>query len=226
MIRLQSRTKHWSILMLSFLLITLSSEAFHRGNAQVPSLCGDYELITPSSAISPGKVAVAFRTDAVSASMLTGAFLNSVLAEPVLNNDTDCVAIVDLPASGNLELTLEVNCKSDEGNAISDTIMLGTIEVFPGEPGTPPELKRLVAKNKKGQSAILKIKGKSFAKPDFDGFIRLAPSGETESKAKIKRKKIKAKYDSCIPDGSYANIFTKHGTVADLIKVKGQCQAQ
>lgn len=180
-------------------------------SSEIAGDCGTFELVAPLSVTGPGKAAVGFKVSNAG-SGLSGT-LNGSTVDFVASDAG--VAIVTLPSSGDLDLSLSVNCVG-----ASDEIDLGTIMVTAGDGGKAPKVKRAVAKNKNSKTVLNvkgnKLKGASFA---------VIPTDRTATSEKAKGKRIKATFDTseCIPDGSFVNVSNASGTDAKEIKVKGSC---
>jgi hypothetical protein len=180
--------------------------------------CGTFGLLAPTgSIVGPGQAAVIFQT-LESASPLQSASLNGVMAQIISDTPELCAAIVDLPSSGDLDLSLVVNC-----DAGSDTVSLGSIMVTAGDGGKLPKVRRAKVKNKKNKTT-LRVAAKRL-KPPSDVTFDIIPTTKTANKVRVKGKSIKANYDTseCIPDGSFINVSSPSGTDAREIKVMGSC---
>lgn len=168
---------------------------------------GTFTFVGPSTVTGPGKAAFGFKAEdtmgTISAT-LNGATVNFV--EPDVG-----VAIVDLPASGTLDLMLVVG---------STTVDLGDVAVTAGTGTKLPKVRRASANNK-STGTMLTVRGNRLA----GGTAEIVPTDRTASSEVAKGKSIKATYASseCIPDGSFANVTTSAGTDARKIKVKGSC---
>lgn len=168
---------------------------------------GTFTFIGPSTVTGPGKAAFGFKAEdtmgTISAT-LNGATVSFVAPDVG-------VAIVDLPASGMLDLMLVVG---------STTIDLGDVTVMAGSGTKLPKVRRASANNRSANTKLT-VKGSRLT----GGTVEIVPTDRTASSETAKGKSIKATYPSseCIPDGSFVNVTTSAGTDARKIKVKGSC---
>lgn len=182
-------------------------------SAEVAGDCGTFALVAPTSVTGPGSAAVGFSVSSGGAN-LSGTLNGSM----VTFTDGAGVGIVDLPSSGNLDLSLDVMC-----SAGSDTIDLGSISVTAGSGDKVPVARRATAKNRSNET-LLRVAGKNF-RPPSDVTFDIIPTTRTADTVKIKSRSIKAEYQSseCIPDGSFVNVTSPAGTDGVRIKVRGDC---
>lgn len=168
---------------------------------------GTFTFIGPSTVTGPGKAAFGFKAEdtmgTISAT-LNGATVSFVAPDVG-------VAIVDLPASGMLDLMLVVG---------STTVDLGDVTVTAGTGTKLPKVRRASANNRSANTKLT-VKGSRLT----GGTVEIVPTDRTASSETAKGKSIKATYPSseCIPDGSFVNVTTSAGTDARKIKVKGSC---
>ncbi|MBI1858570.1 MAG: hypothetical protein HYR97_05600 [Candidatus Melainabacteria bacterium] len=188
----------------------VSPESVTNG-AAVAGDCGSFALLAPTSVTGPGEAAVGFSVSNAG-SGLSGT-LNGSMVD--FSGDGAGVAIVDLPSSGDLDLSLSVSCVG-----ASDTIALGSIMVNAGDGGKAPTVRRATAKNKSAKTTLT-VFGKKLKGASFD----IVPTDKTATAEKVGGKRIKATFDpaECIPDGSFVNVSTPSGTDAKAIKVMGAC---
>ncbi len=189
-------------------LVTVDPTTVTNSNSAQTDL-GTFTLLGPNSVTGPGKAAFAF---GVSGAM--GSLSATLNGNPVTfdSGSTVGIAIVDLPASGNLDLSLVVNG--------STTVDLGTVTVGSGS-GKTPKVRKANAKN--NVPAKLIIRGKNLKRAT----TVVIPESSTRIIEGLKAKKnkvvVKFSADDCIPDGSFVNVSTAGGTGAAKISVKGAC---
>lgn len=172
---------------------------------------GSFTFIGPSSVVGPGKAAFAFEvSNLVSGASAT---LNGAMVEFADSNMVG-IAIVDVPASGSIALSLMASAGSATSN-----VDLGTVTVTAGS-GKPPVVKSAVAVNKKA-STKLTVAGKRLK----GASVEIVPTDRESTSVKAKGSSVVAKYsaEECIPKGSYVNVSTAGGTGAKKAKVRGSC---
>lgn len=174
---------------------------------------GTFTLVGPSSVRGPGQAAIA-----LSGEDTPDSFMATLNGESVSFTDDTGVAIVDLPASGTLDLDLKVTA----GGMTTD-VSLGSITVTAGDGGKLPKVSRAKAKNGSANTKLT-VNGKKFVKDSTT--VTIVPTDATATDIKVSGKKIKATYssDDCISKGSFVNVSTPSGTDAKKISVKGSCE--
>lgn len=177
---------------------------------------GTFELIGPSTVVGPGKVAVAFSVTGAPTKIST-ATLNGSKVDFIDKDQTVGVAIIDIPASNQINLNLAV---TEAGKA--NTVGIGSIEVSPGQ-GKAPEINSATVQNKSTKSRLV-LTGKKLQKENTT-FVILPTQPSPISEPKVKGAELKASFThaDCIPLGSYINISTLGGTDGAKIKVHGKC---
>ena len=175
---------------------------------------GTFVLVGPTSVVGPGKAAISFTAEDTPSSFT--ATLNGKSVDFVGDGSVG-IAIVDLPASGDLDLDLAVT----SGGMTTD-VSLGSVTVSAGEGDNLPKVSSARAQNR-SSSTTLRVLGKKFSKDTTS--LEIVPTDRASSAVKIKGKIIKATYpaEECIPSGSYINVSTAHGTDAKKVKVRGSC---
>ena len=171
---------------------------------------GTFTFIGPDSVTGPGKAAFAFSVSGATGSLSATLNGNSVTFD---SGQTAGIAIVDLPASGDLDLSLVVNG--------STTVDLGTVTVDAGS-GKAPKVTRAFANNK-SSGTKLTVTGRRLK----NGTATVIPESSDRiadsSKATGKKVKVTFPTDECIPSGSFVNVSTAGGTAAKKVSVKGSC---
>lgn len=172
---------------------------------------GSFTFIGPDSVTGPGKAAFAFSVSNLASG--ASATLNGAMVEFADSNMVG-IAIVDVPASGSLALSLMASAGS-----ASSSVDLGTVSVTAGS-GKPPVVKSATAVNKKA-STKLTVAGKRLKAAS----VEIVPTDRESTSVKAKGSAVNAKYsaEECIPSGSYVNVTTAGGTGAKKIKVRGMC---
>lgn len=169
---------------------------------------GTFTFIGPDSVTGPGKAAFAFGVSGAMSGLTATLNGKSVTFDGDL---TAGIAIVDLPASGSLDLSLVVNG--------STTVDLGTVTVNAGT-GKGPKVKKASAVNRTPDTKLT-VTGKRLK----NGTVTVIPeaSDRIETSTKAKSKKIVTIFpaDECIPGGSFVNVSTTGGTDAKKISVMG-----
>ena len=183
------------------------------------NVLGNISILDPGDLTSPGRAAIAFRTEKNS----TNIFAN-LNGSPVDFVDSDVgVAIVDLPeGGGNLPLKLNVTFGS-----YKETVNLGVINVQePTPPGKGPHIRHAVAYNDALKK--LRIEGERFGVVRFgkeNTKITIVPQSQSASRFSLLPRLARVRLGSniCIPAGSYVNITHPAGTAAKKINVVGEC---
>ena len=174
---------------------------------------GTFTLIGPTSVTGPGKAAIA-----IEGSDTPDSFMATLNGKSVSFTDDVGVAIVDLPASGTLDLDLEVT-----SGGTTTEVSLGSVSVTAGDGGKLPKAKRAKAKNGSDDTKLT-VDGKKFVTDSTT--VTIVPEDVTPIDTTVTGKKIKATYssDDCISKGSFVNVTTPSGTSAKKISVKGSCE--
>ena len=171
---------------------------------------GTFTFIGPDSVTGPGKAAFAFSVSGAMGSLSATLNGKSVTFD---SGQTAGVAIVDIPSSGDLDLSLVVNG--------STTVNLGTVTVSAGS-GKAPKVTRATASNK-SSSSKLTVTGKKLKGGTATVIPEASDRVADSSKATGKSIKVTFPADECIPSGSFVNVSTAGGTDAKKVSVKGSC---
>jgi len=175
---------------------------------------GSFALVAPSSVTGPGKAAVAFSATGVATG--TTATLNGAKVTFADSNSVG-TAIVDVPDSGSLDLSLVVM-----SGGSSTTVDLGSVTVTAGDGGKAPKISGATARNSSAATKLT-VKGSKFVTDVTTAVI--IPTNKTATTTTVTGMSVKATYDvaDCIPKGSFVNVSTPSGTAAKKLKVKGTC---
>ncbi len=160
-----------------------------------------YSLLTPTSAVGPGKVAVA-----VSGPSASGVTLNGAKVEFTGNVG---VAIIKITTT-DADLQLSVG---------GMTSSVGSLMVTAGS-GKAPKATSAVANNKKS-GTTLTVSGASLK----GATVGIVPTDREATKVSAKASSVKATYaaEDCIPKGTFVNVSTSAGTSAAKVKARGTC---
>jgi trimeric autotransporter adhesin len=194
--------------------VTNGSGSSSSSTGGVAGDCGTFTLVSPNNAlVGPGTAAVGVQVENGGANL--SATINGEAVDFV--SSSKGVAIVDLPSSGSLDLSLSASC--DAGNA---TASLGSLDVAAATSEKAPSVKRASAKlNTKKGIQTLTATGKNLK----DGSAEIVPTDREADSVRASGKRVRAAYleANCIPSGSYVNVTTAGGTSAAEIRVMGDC---
>ncbi len=172
-----------------------------------------FTLLTPTTVTGPGKAAVSFTASGVTTG--TTAKLNGANVS-FLDSNKVGIAIVDVPSSGSLSLSLVSTV-----SGMSTTTSLGSISVTAGT-GKAPKVKSAKVRNN-ASATKLTVLGMAFAPSATT--VTIIPTDKTATTTTSSKSTVKANYASadCIPNGSFVNVTTAAGTSAKKITVMGAC---